>query len=654
MLGSRFINWNNVLNVGPYAIKKVFCHHSAVSKGDRKLWKALVLIASGTTVGSASFIGYALYDASLRQKLEKLHPQVSGAFAFIENMLPSSITTMDLKSLKNISLKEPSKPKDISIEEKVESQPSQKKVLVKASNAEKDNVSRTLEKKILSEVEHLEAAVRDAILAKKEVVAAAEHRSAVLKATMEDQKEFSNSLLPSFSRLENASQKDRDKDACARESISNVRRLLRDSKASVDDAILSKNKQRLSDLTSELDALQMEVDKVVTESKILSEYRRIVREGRARFQENLKITFPNIHFGRDGNLNESELTALLACAFVRLDHLEEELHKAAQIEKERIELALERQGEELSQLFDDELQRMRNDLNELKDAEIKQKIAQQKRHYESELSKQLKLQMTVQDELSTKKLDTLRKTLQEKHEIELVQKLEEQSFQFQQRIADSLTEIQAIQQALEERADLDAENRRAKALWAACQQIKTDIEQGKPGSSMELRRKPLLHQINILKEKFHHDPFVMQMLQSFPDVSVHSGVYTEGDLIQRFKKVARLCRRSALMTDSDGNLFHRIISFVQSIFIFDTEEMVSQEDTVDLNKLNVFKVVSQVKYCLNRHDLATAVKLMTLLRGEPALIASSWIEDVVRYLETKQIIDLLTAHAAAMTMRTIY
>ncbi|KAL1239664.1 MICOS complex subunit [Trichinella pseudospiralis] len=635
MFGSRIINWNNVLNVGPFAIKKVFCHHSSVSKGDRKLWKALALIASGTTVGSVSFIGYALYDASLRQKLEKLHPQVSETFAFIENMLPSSIATMDLKSLKNISLKEPSKPKDIPIEEKVESQPSQKKVLVKASNAEKDNVSRTMEKQILSEVEHLEAVVRDAILAKKEVVAAAEHRSAVLKATMEDQKEFSNSLLPSFSRLENASQKDRDKDACARE-------------------ILSKNKQRLSDLTSELDALQMEVDKVVTESKILSEYRRIVREGRARFQENLKMTFPNIHFGRDGNLNESELTALLACAFVRLDNLEKELHKAAQIEKERIELALERQGEELSQLFDDELQRMRNDLNELKDAEMKQKIAQQKRHYESELNKQLKLQMTVQDELSTKKLDTLRKTLEEKHEIELAQKLEEQSFQFQQRIADSLTEIQAIQQALEERADLDAENRRAKALWAACQQIKTDVEQGKPGSSMELRRKPLLHQINILKEKFHHDPFVMQMLQSFPDVSVHSGVYTEGDLIQRFKKVARLCRRSALMTDSDGNLFHRIISFVQSIFIFDTEEMVNQEDTVDLSKLNVFKVVSQVKYCLNRHDLATAVKLMTLLQGEPAVIASSWIEDVVRYLETKQIIDLLTAHAAAMTMRTIY
>ncbi|KRZ56064.1 Mitochondrial inner membrane protein [Trichinella nativa] len=455
MLGSRIINWNNVLNVGPFAIKKVFCHHSAVSKGNRKLWKALLLIASGTTVGSASFIGYALYDASLREKLEKLHPQVSGTFAFIENMLPSSIRTMDLKSLKNISLKEPSKPKDIPIEEKVGSQPSQKKVLVKASNSEKDNVSKSifwcfyLEKKILAEVEHLEAAVRDAILAKKEVVAAAEHRSAVLKATMEDQKEFSNSLLPSFSRLENASQKDRDKDARARESINNVRRLLRDSKASVDDAVLSKNKQRLSDLTSELDSLQMEVDKVVTESKILSEYRRIVREGRARFQDNLKMTFPNIHFGRDGNLNENELTALLACAFVRLDHLEAELHKATQIEKERIELALERQGEELSQLFDDELQRMRNDLNELKDAEIKQKVAQQKRHYESELSKQLKLQMTVQDELSTKKLDTLRKTLQEKHETELAQKLEEQSFQFQQRIADSLAEIQAIQQALE-------------------------------------------------------------------------------------------------------------------------------------------------------------------------------------------------------------
>ncbi|KRY52344.1 Mitochondrial inner membrane protein [Trichinella britovi] len=449
MLGSRIVNWSNVLNVGPFAIKKVFCHHSAVSKGNRKLWKALLLIASGTTVGSASFIGYALYDASLREKLEKLHPQVSGTFAFIENMLPSSIRTMDLKSLKNISLKEPSKPKDIPIEEKVESQPSQKKVLVKASNSEKDNVNKNLEKKILAEVEHLEAAVRDAILAKKEVVAAAEHRSAVLKATMEDQKEFSNSLLPSFSRLENASQKDRDKDARARESINNVRRLLRDSKASVDDAVLSKNKQRLSDLTSELDSLQMEVDKVVTESKILSEYRRIVREGRGRFQDNLKMTFPNIHFGRDGNLNENELTALLACAFVRLDHLEAELHKATRIEKERIELALERQGEELSQLFDDELQRMRNDLNELKDAEIKQKVAQQKRHYESELSKQLKLQMTVQDELSTKKLDTLRKTLQEKHETELVQKLEEQSFQFQQRIADSLAEIQAIQQALE-------------------------------------------------------------------------------------------------------------------------------------------------------------------------------------------------------------
>lgn len=45
---------------------------------------------------------------------------------------------------------------------------------------------------------------------------------------------------------------------------------------------------------------------------------------------------------------------------------------------------------------------------------------------------------------------------------------------------------------------------------------------------------------------------------------------------------------------------------------------------------------------------------MMLLDGEPARVAEDWIKDARTFLEAKQAASALQAHAAAVSIRTIY
>jgi hypothetical protein len=50
----------------------------------------------------------------------------------------------------------------------------------------------------------------------------------------------------------------------------------------------------------------------------------------------------------------------------------------------------------------------------------------------------------------------------------------------------------------------------------------------------------------------------------------------------------------------------------------------------------------------------TCFSLLQLLHGEPARVARDWVRDARVHLETRQAAELLLAHAAATSMRTVY
>lgn len=68
---------------------------------------------------------------------------------------------------------------------------------------------------------------------------------------------------------------------------------------------------------------------------------------------------------------------------------------------------------------------------------------------------------------------------------------------------------------------------------------------------------------------------------------------------------------------------------------------------MDVDNWSTFDVVALARGCVERGEIAQAVRYMTLLNGEPANVSKDWIKEARLLLETQQACDALMAHAAA-------
>ena len=59
------------------------------------------------------------------------------------------------------------------------------------------------------------------------------------------------------------------------------------------------------------------------------------------------------------------------------------------------------------------------------------------------------------------------------------------------------------------------------------------------------------------------------------------------------------------------------------------------------------------RFCIDKDDLTQAVKYMSLLRGEPRLVAADWVRETRLLLEARQAADALLAHAAATGLQAL-
>lgn len=60
-----------------------------------------------------------------------------------------------------------------------------------------------------------------------------------------------------------------------------------------------------------------------------------------------------------------------------------------------------------------------------------------------------------------------------------------------------------------------------------------------------------------------------------------------------------------------------------------------------------------LRYCIDKDDLAQAVRYLSLLKGEPRLVASDWVQETRLLLEARQVADALLAHAAATGLQAL-
>ncbi|KAH7693317.1 CBN-IMMT-1 protein, partial [Aphelenchoides avenae] len=256
-------------------------------------------------------------------------------------------------------------------------------------------------------------------------------------------------------------------------------------------------------------------------------------------------------------------------------------------------------------------------------------------------------------------LEQVIRTQKQLHDIEQAQVLEEAVSKERQlhsrQVELALAKLGGIETALHSRVAQDAENRRAKQYWIACQNLVESIVHGsKAGTTIDSRRKPLAKELAVIKEACENDSFVQAIIGIFPKTSLETGPYTEQDLKNRFNQVYKLGRRTAKIDDNGGSLWKYVSSYLQSFFMIELPRRFSAEEKIDVNSVDNYELLSRAKYFVENGDYDNAIRVVHLLRGEPARVARDWIADTRTYLETRWLADLLVAHAAVTSIRSIY
>ncbi|KAF5398923.1 MICOS complex subunit MIC60 [Paragonimus heterotremus] len=449
------------------------------------------------------------------------------------------------------------------------------------------------------------------------------------------------------------------------------------------------------DLQYALSGSIFEVRKLQNELHMLMRYRDLVSKTHEILQKDLDAiheqTSPD-RTSKDGSpLNVGELNSLIVVAHNRIGQLQSMLADAEEKEKARLNSALEAQRRADEELITEyvkrelELERNKHELD-LYNQTLAAREAAEHEH---------RLALARHSDHLMDMLRLSREKMEHQFTFRLREALTQEKVKFEAALSGWTKRMQAIEQVVDGRAELDRVAKETQALWIACEALAscllsttpTVMEQlGKPAANTTGPLKDFLEAIKDATSTDNH-PLVLTILDCLPPEVSQNGIWIERGLKERFEKVYKVCRRVALVDEVGGSLYTYALSWLQSVLMLDVfvqkylshipwlktsihepllagdSELVGRPDELD-----TFSLLCAAKSALTMDStsvaeegyasavadsdegIEVAVRLLGQLRGQARVVASDWLHDARLYLETKQAAQTLLAYAAARGM----
>ncbi|EFO89905.1 hypothetical protein CRE_07355 [Caenorhabditis remanei] len=653
--------------------------------------KGLALVGAAVA-GAGGVVGYSYVDPEFRYKVEVAVPGAEQFFGAVLGESPlnkskqiepvkdislavsktnrNALPPLELTPLPPVLPKEPVHVDPVDVRKDVTPvQPKLAPEIVAAKN-------KQLEDKLKIAIFSAEGKVRVATEAKLKTINAINEHATILKQTVDDAKNANwENVTAALQRAEAEARVDSGQEVDGRNYIDSLRKIVNDGKK---DAVTATNplllnaQETANKLSHQLDEINALVNKSRQESAVLNQYKDLIEKSRQQFALEMKSILPNVDVhAKDKNLNEEELNALIAHAHLKVDQLRrqlsdqqvrEELHISKALEEQRLadeRIASEKLGIEMSRVG------LQKELEIERAVSFQRFLATHQTYYfqlvesrsswEGELEDKLKRTASAHSE----HLEQVIRTQRQLFEIEQNQKVEEAVLRernhHSKQVGEALSRLEGIEEALGSRVALDNENRRAKQFWIACHNLIDTLKHGnKAGNNIDERRLPLNESLNLLKEVNPEDAFVNAIIGSFPQQATTVGTYTEQDLKNRFEQLYKVGRKTASIDENGGTLGAYFWSYVKSIFLVDLPKQYSEQELIDVNNTDNYEILSRAKQYVHNGDLDKAIRVVQLLKGQPAHLARDWIVDTRAYLESRLLAQLLVAHAAVSSIRSTY